>query len=112
MIILSFLVIIVQSEISDRPHLDVANQVCSMLNWIIVATFYLEILLKMSVDFRQFWNITDLIVTFLSVLPEIITAFSGTGTQSLRTFRVLRALKITTKFRELRVTVLAITKAW
>ncbi|KAI4871393.1 hypothetical protein NFI96_027683 [Prochilodus magdalenae] len=63
------------------------------------------------------WNIFDLIVTSLSVLPEIVTAFSGTGTQSLkivkliRTFRVLRALKITAKFRELRVTVLAVTKA-
>ncbi|KAI4888798.1 hypothetical protein NFI96_006434 [Prochilodus magdalenae] len=121
MIVLSFLVVIVQSEISDRPHLAVASQVCSMLNWLIVATFYLEILLKMIVGFRQFWrnmwNIFDLIVTSLSVLPETVTAFSGTGTQSLkivkliRTFRVLRALKITAKFRELRVTVLAVTKA-
>ncbi|KAI4888806.1 hypothetical protein NFI96_026076 [Prochilodus magdalenae] len=120
MIIFSFLVIIVESEISDRPHLDVANQVCSMLNWLIVATFYLEILLKMIVDFRQFWrnmwNIFDVIVTSLSVLPEIVTAFSGAGTQSLkivkliRTFRVLHVLKITAKFRELRVTVLAVTK--
>ncbi|KAI4883530.1 hypothetical protein NFI96_009576 [Prochilodus magdalenae] len=63
------------------------------------------------------WNIFDLIVTSLSALPEIVTAFSGTGTESLkivkliRTFRVLRALKITAKFRELRVTVLAVTKA-
>ncbi|KAL7864708.1 hypothetical protein AOLI_G00161280 [Acnodon oligacanthus] len=98
----------VQAEISNKPDLSLANEVLNGINWVVVAVFYLE---KWMVDFWQFWrntwNIFDFLLTFLSVLPEIIMSFSSTNTKAtgivkvLRTFRVLRALKITSKFRQM-----------
>ncbi|KAL6482782.1 hypothetical protein MHYP_G00076540 [Metynnis hypsauchen] len=120
-IMLNTLLLGVQAEISNKPDLSLANQVLNGINWVVVAVFYLEIVLKWMVNFWQFWknawNIFDFILTFLSVLPEIIMSFSSANTKAtgvvkvLRTFRVLRALKITSKFRQVRLTLLAITKS-
>ncbi|KAL6482626.1 hypothetical protein MHYP_G00074980 [Metynnis hypsauchen] len=120
-IMLNTVLLGVEAEISNKPDLSLANAVLSSINWVVVAIFYLEITLKWMVDFWKFWrnswNIFDFILTFLSVLPEIIMSFSGATTKAtgvvkvLRTFRVLRALKITSKFRQVRLTLLAITKS-
>ncbi|KAL7864423.1 hypothetical protein AOLI_G00158430 [Acnodon oligacanthus] len=68
--------IAVDAGISVKPHLSLANEVLNGINWVVVAVFYLEIVLKWMVDFCQFWrntwNIFDFLLTFLSVLPEII----------------------------------------
>uniref|UniRef100_A0A3B4C8Y7 Ion transport domain-containing protein n=1 Tax=Pygocentrus nattereri TaxID=42514 RepID=A0A3B4C8Y7_PYGNA len=120
-IMLNTVLLGVQAEISDKPDMSLANEVLNGINWVVVAVFYLEIALKWMVGFWQFWknawNIFDFIFTLLSVLPEIIMSFStdnahATGAvKVIRTFRVLRALKITAKFTQVRLTLLAITKS-
>ncbi|XP_036413771.1 cation channel sperm-associated protein 2-like [Colossoma macropomum] len=121
-IVLNTVLMGVQAEISNKPHLHLANQVLNSINWLVVAVFYVEIVLKWMDDFCQFWrnawNVFDFFLTFLSVLPEIIMAFGGTTVKApgivkvLRTLRVLRALKITSKLRQIRLTLLAITKSF
>ncbi|KAL7864805.1 hypothetical protein AOLI_G00162250 [Acnodon oligacanthus] len=120
-IMLNTVLLGVQAEISDKPHWSLANQILSNINWVVVAIFCMEIVLKWMVDFWQFWrnawNIFDFLLTFLSVLPEITMSISSNNMQAtgvvkvLRTFRVLRVLKITSKFRQVRLTLLAITKS-
>ncbi|KAL7864084.1 hypothetical protein AOLI_G00155040 [Acnodon oligacanthus] len=120
-IILNTVLLGVQAEISNKPDFSLANEVLNGINWVVVAVFYLEVVLKWMVDFWKFWknawNVFDFILTFLSVLPEIIMSFGSSNRKAtgiikgLRAFRVLRVLKITPKFRQVRLTLLVITKS-
>eukprot|EP00741_Cyanophora_paradoxa_P018147 tig00021038_g17521.t1 len=74
-------------------------------------------------NFERFWqsgwNIFDFLVTFLSIIPEIIVAASGptrAGDKNvitiIRTFRVFRTFKVVTRFRNLRVIIKTILDAF
>ncbi|CAB1323558.1 unnamed protein product [Coregonus sp. 'balchen'] len=104
------------------PKLEIVKLVLEMLDWSILAIFFLEILLKWLDNFWNFWkstwNIFDFAVTMLSVIPEIVKVFKGVDTDDLeivsllKKFRILRSLKIISKFRQIRLIVLAISKAF
>ncbi|XP_070296196.1 cation channel sperm-associated protein 2 [Salvelinus sp. IW2-2015] len=124
LIILNTIVLEIQAEVFDNmdPKLEIVKLVLEMLDWSILAIFFLEILLKWLDNFWNFWkstwNIFDFAVTMLSVIPEIVKVFKGVDTDHLeivallKKFRILRSLKIISKFRQIRLTVLAISKAF
>ncbi|XP_055788925.1 cation channel sperm-associated protein 2-like isoform X2 [Salvelinus fontinalis] len=124
LIILNTIVLEIQAELFDNmdPKLEIVKLVLEMLDWSILAIFFLEILLKWLDNFWNFWkstwNIFDFAVTMLSVIPEIVKVFKGVDTDDLeivallKKFRILRSLKIISKFRQIRLIVLAISKAF
>ncbi|XP_041692569.1 cation channel sperm-associated protein 2 [Coregonus clupeaformis] len=124
LIILNTIVLEIQAEVFDNmdPKLEIVKLVLEMLDWSILAIFFLEILLKWLDNFWNFWkstwNIFDFAVTMLSVIPEIVKVFKGVDTDDLeivsllKKFRILRSLKIISKFRQIRLIVLAISKAF
>lgn len=78
-------------------------------------------------DFWEFWvsgwNIFDFLVTFLSVIPDVIGLIPSRGNSAVtedfgsvsayfRVFRILRALKMVIHFKQMRLIALAITKAF
>ncbi|XP_003756106.1 cation channel sperm-associated protein 2 isoform X2 [Sarcophilus harrisii] len=88
-------------------------------SWFMLLIFILEILLMWLYNFFLFWksawNIFDLFVTILSVLPEVVV-LSGVSTEALwlqllRICRVLRSLKLFTRFGQIRVIILALVRA-
>ncbi|XP_029524491.2 cation channel sperm-associated protein 2 [Oncorhynchus nerka] len=124
LIILNTIVLEIQAEVFDNmdPKLEIVKLVLEMLDWSILAIFFLEIVLKWLDNFWNFWkstwNIFDFAVTMLSVIPEIVKVFKGVDTDDLeivallKKFRILRSLKIISKFRQIRLIVLAISKAF
>ncbi|XP_064785051.1 cation channel sperm-associated protein 2-like [Oncorhynchus masou masou] len=124
LIILNTIVLEIQAEVFDNmdPKLEIVKLVLEMLDWSILAIFFLEIVLKWLDNFWNFWkstwNIFDFAVTMLSVIPEIVKVFKGVHTDDLeivallKKFRILRSLKIISKFRQIRLIVLAISKAF
>ncbi|KAM6972947.1 cation channel sperm-associated protein 2-like [Aplochiton taeniatus] len=123
LIILNTIILVIQAEVSDNedPKLEILKLVLDILDWSILAIFFLEIFLKWVDNFPLFWkstwNIFDFSVTIMSVLPEIIKSFSPETANMafvdmLRRFRILRSLKIVSKFRQIRLIVLAISKAF
>uniref|UniRef100_A0A8C8RVF6 Cation channel sperm associated 2 n=1 Tax=Pelusios castaneus TaxID=367368 RepID=A0A8C8RVF6_9SAUR len=86
--------------------------------WVILFIFVMEILLKWIISFRGFWksswNVFDFSVIVVSVIPELLD-FTGVtnrmvAVRILRGFRILRTLKLFSKFRQVRVIILAIAK--
>eukprot|EP00063_Salmo_salar_P005359 XP_013980194.1 PREDICTED: cation channel sperm-associated protein 2 isoform X1 [Salmo salar] len=124
LIILNTIVLEIQAEVFDNmdPNLEIVKLVLEMLDWSILAIFFLEIVLKWLDNFWNFWkstwNIFDFAVTMLSVIPEIVKVFKEVDTDDLeivallKKFRILRSLKIISKFRQIRLIVLAISKAF
>ncbi|XP_030621085.1 cation channel sperm-associated protein 2-like [Chanos chanos] len=124
LIFLNTVVLGIQTEITDNmdPDLEVLKLVLDTLDAFTLVVFLLEILLKWVDDFTGFWksawNIFDLVVTVLSFLSEILQAFQGTdpGTLEvvgfLRKFRFLRSLKMVSKFRQLQILFLTVSKAF
>ncbi|XP_031420931.1 cation channel sperm-associated protein 2 [Clupea harengus] len=124
LIILNTIILEIQAEIFDNgdPNLEVLKLVLDIMDWSILAIFFLEILLKWLDNFKQFWrstwNIFDFVVTVLSVLPEIIRTIGVANkdqiqfVEHLRKFRILRALKMVSKFRSIRLIVLTVSKAF
>ena len=104
---------------TKSPHWGVklALKVFDRLS-LIVFTF--EILLKWVDNFvlfwRNGWNNFDFIVTVMSVVTEVMEISShGTSFENvakyMRIFRVLRSLKMVSRFAQLRIIVLTIIKA-
>ncbi|KAL2093565.1 hypothetical protein ACEWY4_010877 [Coilia grayii] len=124
LIVLNTIILEIQAEIFDNmdPKLEILKLVLDMMDWSILAIFFLEILLKWLDSFVQFWkntwNIFDFVVTVLSVLPEVITSIGGVSAaqiqvlEHLRKLRILRALKMVSKFRQIRLIVLTVSKAF
>ncbi|KAJ3085986.1 Cation channel sperm-associated protein 2 [Quaeritorhiza haematococci] len=85
--------------------------------------FCIEIILKWIDDFNGYWkdgwNIMDFVITLLSALPEITDAIGNLGTSmnlgvvgsELRTFRVLRTLKMIVRFGSLKIIILTILQS-
>ncbi|XP_035382788.1 cation channel sperm-associated protein 2-like [Electrophorus electricus] len=118
-------------EIFDKmePHFQILAIVLDILESGILGIFFLEILLKWLDNFWQFWksswNIFDFCVTILvsamklcSFIPEILKATSNSQMVHLsflkyfRKLRVLRCLKVVSKYRPVRVVVLAISRSF
>ncbi|XP_063052372.1 cation channel sperm-associated protein 2-like [Engraulis encrasicolus] len=124
LIVLNIIIIEIQAEIFDNkdPNLEILKLVLDMLDWSILVIFILEILIKWFDGFIHFWrstwNILDFLVTFLSILPEVITAIGGVSKanmqaiEHLRKLRILRALKMVSKFRQIRLILLTVSKAF
>ncbi|XP_037010820.1 cation channel sperm-associated protein 2 isoform X2 [Artibeus jamaicensis] len=87
--------------------------------WFILFIFILEILLMWLYSFFLFWknawNVFDFVVTILSLLPEVVVLVGVTRQsvwlQLLRICRVLRSLKLFTRFPQVRVIILALARA-
>ncbi|XP_058855168.1 cation channel sperm-associated protein 2-like [Acipenser ruthenus] len=124
LIILNTIVLGVQAEVFDNmdPSMDMLKLALDVLDWSILDIFLIEILLKWIDNFVSFWkstwNIFDFVVTVLSILPELMKAQEGLNSSNLdfvkliRIFRILRSLKMVSKFRQVRIIVLAISKAF
>ncbi|KAI0224143.1 Cation channel sperm-associated protein 2 [Lamellibrachia satsuma] len=124
----------IQAEISDQANstdtIEMLKLVLDMFDYWTLYVFCLEILLKWIDNFWHFWknrwNIFDFVVTLMSILPEVINlSAAGMGrpskvstsdvsviAQNMRTFRILRSLKMVSRFQKVRLIVLAVTKAF
>nr|XP_006817526.1 PREDICTED: cation channel sperm-associated protein 2-like [Saccoglossus kowalevskii] len=114
----------VLEKISDRndPSLEVLKRALDIFDYCSLMLFMFEIILKWIDNFWLFWkdgwNIFDFIVTVGSFIPEIILLTTGgfkdltVVVSNLRVFRVLRSLKMVSRFRQARLIALAITKAF
>lgn len=115
----------IQAEISttDPGSYKELKVVLDIFDLLSLMAFVLEILLKWIDGFFNFWkngwNVYDFFVTVMSFAPELIKAASPGGADqslkivadNLRTFRVLRSLKMVSRFAQLRIIVLTMLKA-
>ncbi|CAH3138853.1 unnamed protein product [Pocillopora meandrina] len=125
LIITNSIVLGIQAEISkiEDSSLYGLKLVLQIFDYCTLTIFVLEIILKWIDGFWSFWkngwNIFDFIVTVMSFVPEIIELSSGKNTaevaviaENLRVFRILRSLKMVSRFAQLRIIVLTILKAF
>ena len=129
LILLNSVVLGVQAELSDYkdPYFDMLKVILDIFDYCALLVFVIEIILKWLDNFWDFWrnrwNIFDFIVTFVSFVPEIMK-YSSSGhpgqttndltvvAENMRTFRVLRSLKMVSRFQKVRLIVMAVTKAF
>ncbi|XP_072166892.1 cation channel sperm-associated protein 2-like isoform X1 [Diadema setosum] len=114
----------IQSEVSDRtdPSLAGLQKFLEIFDYCSLFLFMVEILLKWLDNFFLFWNngwnIFDFVVTVASFVPEIIAFYARDLSElkvivsNIRVFRIFRALKMVSRFRQARMIALAITKAF
>ena len=93
---------------ADNHALPFVNTICTIV-------FTIEIILKIIVYrgeiFKDKWNVFDIIVVGLSLIPEI-TFFSAARTvRALRTFRVLRTFRLVPHVKELQKIIRAVVTA-
>ncbi|XP_030832241.1 cation channel sperm-associated protein 2-like [Strongylocentrotus purpuratus] len=112
------------SEVADRtdPSLAGTRRFLEIFDYCALFLFMVEILLKWVDNFPLFWkngwNIFDFVVTVASFIPEIIASAAGDLEDlkvivgNIRVFRIFRALKMVSRFRQARMIALAITKAF
>ncbi|XP_078367481.1 cation channel sperm-associated protein 2-like isoform X1 [Oculina patagonica] len=125
LIITNSIVLGVQAEISKvkDPSFYGLKLTLQIFDYCTLTIFVLEIILKWIDGFWFFWNngwnIFDFVVTVMSFVPEIIELSSGKNTaelaviaENLRVFRILRSLKMVSRFAQLRIIVLTILKAF
>ena len=122
LIVLNTLVLAIQAEAMEYniPNLILCLDLFDYLSLVI---FLLEIVLKLidqpSGFWKNGWNIFDFIVTIMTLVIAIFDVAnpqsSATGSLShisiLKGFRILRSLKMLTRFAQLRLIVLTILKA-
>ncbi|XP_064653307.1 cation channel sperm-associated protein 2-like [Lineus longissimus] len=119
----------IQAELNEvrDESLEGLNTVLDIFDYFSLFVFVLEIVLKWMDNFKLFWlngwNIFDFLVTFLSVVPEVMRFTDTDGSSSagqvditvinnLRGFRILRSLKMVTRFRQVRLIALSVAKAF
>ncbi|XP_048584229.1 cation channel sperm-associated protein 2 isoform X2 [Nematostella vectensis] len=125
LIITNSVVLGIQSEVSQitDPSLDALKVTLNVFDFCALTIFVIEIIVKWIDGFWSFWNngwnIFDFFVTIMSVVPEVIKFSSGQNTaevaviaDNLRVFRILRSLKMVSRFAQLRIIVLTILKAF
>ncbi|PIK56711.1 putative cation channel sperm-associated protein 2-like [Apostichopus japonicus] len=115
-----------QAEVSesDDPKFAGLKLALDIFDYCSLFLFMVEIILKWIDNFWSFWsdnwNIFDFAVTVGSFVPEIINFFAGdiggsmvrVIVRNLRVFRILRSLKMVSRFRQVRLIALAIGKAF
>ena len=130
LILFNCVVLGIQSEYGDNddPKYDTMKYILDIFDYCTLFVFALEIFLKWTDNFITFWkngwNIFDFFVTFFSFVPEVINFSSGPAgntaatsslrviAENLRVFRVLRSLKMVTRFKQVRLIALAVGKAF
>eukprot|EP00112_Aurelia_sp_Birch-Aquarium-sp1_P010828 Seg2299.5 transcript_id=Seg2299.5/GoldUCD/mRNA.D3Y31 product="Cation channel sperm-associated protein 2" protein_id=Seg2299.5/GoldUCD/D3Y31 len=125
LIILDSIVLGIQAEISETNHSShqYLKIFLDIFDYLSLLMFILEILLKWVDGFFQFWkngwNVFDFFVTVMSLVPELIEVAAPQDSdtklkivaRNLRTFRILRSLKVVSRFAQLRIIVLTMLKA-
>ncbi|XP_020904901.1 cation channel sperm-associated protein 2 [Exaiptasia diaphana] len=109
------------SQLKDES-LDTIKVALNVFDYCVLTVFVLEIIVKWVDEFWSFWsngwNVFDFFVTIMSVVPEVMKFWSGTTSElaviaeNLRVFRILRSLKMVSRFAQLRIIVLTILKAF
>ncbi|XP_019635538.1 PREDICTED: cation channel sperm-associated protein 2-like [Branchiostoma belcheri] len=123
LILSNSIVLGIDSEVGDNEDYATLNMCIKIFDYCSLIMYMLEIILKWLDDFFPFWssgwNVFDFIVTLQSVIPEIMNMTGDVGTgglaviaKQMRIFRVLRSLKMVSRFRQVRLIALAITKAF
>uniref|UniRef100_A0A671P351 Cation channel sperm-associated protein 2-like n=1 Tax=Sinocyclocheilus anshuiensis TaxID=1608454 RepID=A0A671P351_9TELE len=100
-------------SVEAGESIDILLVVLQLLNWSILQVYVLEIILKWLDDFWLFWkspwNVFDFAVTLMPVLPAIVpetfrgALISQKFVKLLVQFRVLRCLKIVSRFQDIRL---------
>ncbi|CAH1252717.1 CATSPER2 [Branchiostoma lanceolatum] len=123
LILSNSIVLGIDSEVGQNDDYATLNACIKIFDYCSLIMYMLEIILKWLDDFFPFWNsgwnVFDFIVTLQSVIPEIMNMTGDVGTgglaviaKQMRIFRVLRSLKMVSRFRQVRLIALAITKAF
>jgi len=112
-----------QSELPNS--MSSLHSVLEMFDLFSLFMFILEIIFKWIDNFQHFWdsgwNIFDFLVTVISAIPEIIKLCMGSGSQNdsiksiaqyIRTFKILRSLKMIARFGSLKIIVMTILQAF
>ncbi|KAI9218701.1 Ion transport protein-domain-containing protein [Blastocladiella britannica] len=123
-IVVNAVMVGIVAELTDtQEDYVVLFQAMDIIDKISLFVFFLEIFLKWTDNFKKFWydawNCFDFAVTLGTALPEIVDAITGSNSGSLkvvlsqlRTFRILRALKLAVRFGSLRIIVVTIIEAF
>ncbi|EPZ34913.1 hypothetical protein ROZALSC1DRAFT_28316 [Rozella allomycis CSF55] len=102
---------------SQQKDYWVLFQAIQLIDIISIIFFYIEVVLMWTDNFKAYWkngwNIFDLTLLSLSTLPRLFDLFAygsslSAASENLRIFRVVRCLKIVTKFDSLKVIVLTL----
>ncbi|XP_063686203.1 cation channel sperm-associated protein 2-like [Bolinopsis microptera] len=118
-----------QSELPSTPEVYAHIQsILEMFDLFSLYMFVLEILLKWADNFVDFWssgwNIFDFLVTVVSAIPEVLRLFmtqANNGDNNdvvsqiaayIRTFKILRSLKMIARFGSLKIIVMTILQAF
>ncbi|EKX41991.1 hypothetical protein GUITHDRAFT_164211 [Guillardia theta CCMP2712] len=94
--IILFNIIIMMSESYNQP--DWWSNIMDVLNWLFLALYILEIIIKVIAYRREFvedpWNIFDTLVVGTSILDAILSSGgSKSGIQALRVLRIIRVFR-------------------
>ncbi|XP_069767912.1 cation channel sperm-associated protein 2-like [Narcine bancroftii] len=123
LIIINTILFAVLVDVSHKPGVkfSVITSTLVIIDWCILAVLISEIILRWLHDFVKFWssgwNIFDLTVIMISILPEIVkkaqlqTYIDLHFLKVFRIFRVLHSLKRMRRFHQVRFLLLTVTKA-
>ncbi|KAK2867279.1 hypothetical protein Q8A67_025396 [Cirrhinus molitorella] len=123
LVIVNVIILAVEAEFHDfkDPSVDDLFKVLQLLNWTILEIYVLEIILKWLDDFWLFWrspwNVFDFAVTLMPMFPAVLPeTFKGAlipqkFVKLLSQFRILRCLKVVSRFHNMRLMLQIIYKA-
>ncbi|XP_078283572.1 cation channel sperm-associated protein 2-like [Rhinoraja longicauda] len=123
LIIINIIVFGVLADVSSQPGVkySILTILLVTIDWSILSVLVSEIILRWLQDFVKFWssgwNVFDLTVLIISIIPEVVKAAqikTGIELYFLKVFRilrVLRSLKRMRRFHQVRLLLLAMTKA-
>ncbi|XP_072421048.1 cation channel sperm-associated protein 2-like [Chiloscyllium punctatum] len=124
LIILNTIVFGVLVDVADKPgpKYHAIKIMLVIIDWCILSVLTCEIILRWLYDFVNFWksgwNVFDLTVLIVSLVPEVVkgtqlkTSIKLHFLKVIRIFRALRSLKMMRRFHQVRLILLAITKAF
>ncbi|XP_072326884.1 cation channel sperm-associated protein 2-like [Scyliorhinus torazame] len=124
LIILNTIVFGVLVDVADKPgpKFHAITTMLVIIEWCILSVLTCEIILRWLYDFVNFWksgwNVFDLIVLITSLVPEVVrgahlkTSIELHFLKVIRIFRALRSLKMMRRFHQVRLILLAMTKAF
>lgn len=113
------LMVITEIERNTEESFRIMKLVLEVTVWVIILIFIIEIGLQWTVGFSKYWrnpwNVFDFTITLVSFVPEFFVftdrAYRVTTKRIILVFRVLRCLKLFPRIRQVRVIIMAITKA-
>ncbi|XP_067873909.1 cation channel sperm-associated protein 2-like isoform X2 [Heterodontus francisci] len=124
LIIINSIVFGVLVDVSDKPaaKFSAITTMLVIIDWCILSVLTSEIILRWLHDFVHFWrsswNVFDLTVLITSIVPEVVkgthlkTSIELHFLKVIRIFRALRSLKMMRTFHQVRLILLAMTKAF